>query len=59
MKFSLEDARAGHTPRTVRIYTSGIYDMFHAGHARQLMQAKLALPNAYLIVGGMFRTRII
>lgn len=51
VRMTKADAASGKYDRPARVYADGIYDVFHAGHARQLMQAKLLFPKVHLLVG--------
>lgn len=47
----LEVAEKGESPRKIRIYADGVFDLFHIGHARLFKGIKERFPNVYLIVG--------
>ena len=50
-RLTRDEAEKPDCARAARVYADGIYDVFHAGHARQLMQAKQLFPKVHLIVG--------
>ena len=53
VKITKAEAESGNVPRAVRVYADGIYDLFHHGHARQLLEAKTIFPKCevYLLAG--------
>jgi len=47
-RVTYEEAKAG---KPCTVFADGCYDLFHAGHSRQFMQAKNYFPNVTLVVG--------
>lgn len=39
--------------KPVRVLISGVWDLFHYGHARAMEKAKKMFKNTYLLVGSM------
>lgn len=48
---TISEIEKSETNKKIRIYSDGIFDLFHMGHQRQLMQAKNLFENVHLIVG--------
>ena len=40
----------------MRLYVDGVFDMFHFGHARYILQAKNMFPDCWVIAGGQLVT---
>ncbi|KAI5191876.1 choline-phosphate cytidylyltransferase [Nematocida sp. AWRm77] len=45
------DVSGKNIPGTLRVYSDGVYDMFHYGHMRMLEQVRKTFPEAVIIAG--------
>ena len=57
IKITTEMIKKGEVPRRVRVYADGIYDLFHQGHARMLMQVHSKALFREITKGGFFSER--